>query len=386
LDINCENIAGWDWHNDVPAWHPVQRPNAVVRVWQFRSYPACAIIICGYSFSGKDSLRRGGHMNRRSLLAAVPSVALIPVTSSGLFAQTYPFRPIRLIVPSSPGGAHDIIARLWTDRIRSFGAFVVENRSGAGTIIGTAEVGRAVPDGYLLLLGSTNTHILQPLTATIRSYDPLSDFAPISILGTTATAIAVTPSLPVRSVMELIEYARAHPGKIALGHSGPGTNTFLSGELFKQLAGGLDIVSVPYKGAGPSFADLLSGQIQMIIVNVTNQITDFHAGQKIRLLAVNAAARIKSAPDIPTTAEAGLPGMISQTFYATFAPAKTPDNVLMQLDQATQDALGDLDFQGKLVKSGFDPVLGHGPRESVRYIAKEYARWEPIVKKLATQN
>jgi len=233
-------------------------------------------------------------MNRRSLLAVIPGIASIAVTPSRLFAQAYPSRPIRLIVPSSPGGAHDIIARLWTEGMRQFGAFVVENRSGAGTIIGTAEVARGTPDGHLLLLGSTNTHVLQPLTASTRSYDPLADFAPISILATTATAIAVTPGLPVNSVQELIKYAREHPGKIALGHSGPGTNTFLSGEMFKLLAGGLDIVSVPYKGAGPSFADLLSGQIQMIVVNVTNQITDFHEAGKIRLLAVNSASRIRS--------------------------------------------------------------------------------------------
>lgn len=325
-------------------------------------------------------------MNRRSLLVAIPALASVAVSPSALRGQTYPSRPIRLIVPSSPGGAHDIIARLWTDRVRSFGAFVVENRSGAGTIIGTAEVARSLPDGYLLLLGSTNTHVLQPLTATSRSYDPIGDFAPISILGTTATAIAVNPGLSVASLKELIAYAQANPGKIALGHSGPGTNTFLTGELFKQLAGGLDIVSVPYKGAGPSFADLVSGQIQMIVVNVTSQVLDFHAAHKIRLLAVNSAARINSALDIPTASEAGLPGMISQTFYATFAPAKTPDNVLMQLDLATQAALRDAEFQAKLLRFGFDPVVGLGPTEAVRYIAEEYARWEPIVKKLATQH
>jgi len=189
----------------------------------------------------------------------------------------------------------------------------------------------------------------------------------------------------VNSLQQLIKYARDNPGKVALGHSGPGTNTFLSGEMFKMLAGGLDIVSVPYKGAGPSFADLLSGQIQMIVVNVTDQITGFHAAGKIRLLAVNSAQRLRSAPDIPTTAEAGLPGMISQTFYATFAPARTPDEILIQLDRATQDLLSNAEFQDRLIKGGFDPVLGFGPRQAVRYIADDYARWEPIVKKLATQ-
>jgi tripartite-type tricarboxylate transporter receptor subunit TctC len=124
----------------------------------------------------------------------------------------------------------------------------------------------------------------------------------------------------------------------------------------------------------------------MIVVNVTSQVLDFHAAQKIRLLAVNSSARINSALNIPTASEAGLPGMISQTFYATFAPAKTPDNVLMQLDRATQEALRDADFQAKLLRSGFDPVVGQGPAEAVRYIAEEYARWEPIVNKLATRN
>src|SRR3954466_13727913 len=153
----------------------------------------------------------GGHMNRRSVLVVVPAIASIAATSSELFAQAYPSRPIRLIVPSSPGGAHDIIARLWTEGMRSFGAFVIENRSGAGTIIGTAEVARGMPDGHLLLLGSTNTHVLQPLTASTRSYDPLADFAPVSILATTATAIPVTPGLPASSLQELIPHAPANP-------------------------------------------------------------------------------------------------------------------------------------------------------------------------------
>lgn len=322
-------------------------------------------------------------MKRRAFLAGLVSIAGWPTIA---IAQTYPSRPVRLIVPSSPGGAHDIIARLWTDRLRQFGTFVVENRGGAGTIIGTTEVARASPDGYLLLLGSTNTHVLQPLTASARSYDPFVDFAPVSILATTATAIAVNPKLPVHSVKELIEHARTNPGKIALGHSGAGTNTFLSGELFKQLGGGLDIVSVPYKGAGPSFADLISGQIQMIVVNVTSQVADFHVQNKIRLLAVNSKARSKTVPDVPTTAEAGLPGMVSQTSYATFAPAKTSTEVLMRLDYATQAALRDANFQSNLIKAGFDPVLGQGPKEAARYLADEYAHWEPIVKGLKTRH
>jgi tripartite-type tricarboxylate transporter receptor subunit TctC len=221
-------------------------------------------------------------------------------------------------------------------------------------------------------------------TIQLRSAEAILSAAFRTVAGATIVAACAVASLATTPGRKSI--ARDNHGKIALGHSGPGTNTFLSGEMFKLLAGGLDIVSVPYKGAGPSFADLLSGQIQMIVVNVTNQITDFYAAGKIRLLAVNSTSRLRSAPDIPTTAEAGLSGMISQTFYATFAPAKTPDHVLMQIDRATQDVMRHAEFQDRLIKSGFDPVLGLGPREAVRYIADDYARWEPIVKKLATQH
>ena len=162
------------------------------------------------------------------------------------------------------------------DKVKAFGTFVIENRGGAGTMLGASEVARASPDGYMVLVGSTNTHVLQPLVSKQVNYNPLTDFSPVTVLARTSTAVAINPGLPVQTLDELIAYARANPGKLALGHSGPGTNTFLSGEMFKQLGGNLNIISVPYKGAGPSFADLLSGQIQLIVVNVTSQVIDYH--------------------------------------------------------------------------------------------------------------
>ena len=306
--------------------------------------------------------------------------------SVSLCAQPYPSRPIRLIVPSSPGGANDIIARLWAERLASFASFVVENRGGAGTILGTTEVARATPDGYTLLLGSTNTHVLQPLSTSNRSYDPVTDFAPISILGTTATAVAISGKLPVNSLQSFIAHVRAHPGQISFGHAGPGSNTFYTAELLRQVAGGLDMKGVPYRGAGPSFSDLANGHIQMIIVNVTGQVMEYHAAGMIRVLVVNASERIASAPQVPISAEVGLPGLVSQTFYATFAPARTAPEVLTALDRATQDALADPEFRARLVTSGYDPIVGAGPQDAAKYIAAEYARWEPIIRRINAQN
>jgi tripartite-type tricarboxylate transporter receptor subunit TctC len=322
------------------------------------------------------------HVNRRELLwtaAGATSTAIVPLAA---LAQNYPSRPIRLIVPSSPGGVHDIVARLWAEKLKPFGNIVVENRSGAGTIIGAAEVGRAEPDGYTLLLGSTNTHVLQPLSANRPAYDPLKDFSPVSLIGTTATAIAIHPKLPPQTLGEFITYVKARPGQLTYGHGGTGTSTHLSGELFKQLAGGLDLISVPYKGLNPAFADVISGQIAMVTTNVTSQVTGFHKTQQLRLLAVNSPTRIDAAPDIPTATEAGLPGMVAQTFFAIFAPANMPGAILEALNAPTQAALKEEDFRQTLMRAGFDPLPGYGPAEAKRYIADEYARWEPIVKRL----
>jgi tripartite-type tricarboxylate transporter receptor subunit TctC len=233
-----------------------------------------------------------------------------------------------------------------------------------------------------LLLGSTNTHILQPLSANRPAYDPLKDFTPVSLIGTTATGIAVNPKVPAQTLREFIDYARARPGHLAFGHGGTGTSTHLSGELFKQLAGGLDIISVPYKGLNPAFADVISGQIAMVVANVTSQVADFHNSGQLRLLAVNSPSRLHAAPSIPTSLEAGLPGMIAQTFFAIYAPANTSKTILDAVDAPTQAALNDAEFRETLLRSGFDPLPGYGPDKAKQYIAEEYARWEPLVKRI----
>jgi tripartite-type tricarboxylate transporter receptor subunit TctC len=214
-------------------------------------------------------------------MAALAALALHPPAASG--QSEYPGRPIRLVAPSPPAGVHDVVGRLWAERIKSvLGTVVVENRPGAGTLIGASEVVKAAPDGYTLLLGSTSSHIIAPVIAAQAPYDPLQDLQPIAVITASYTSIAVTPSLPVKTLHELIDHAKANPGRLSYGSAGIGLMSQLTGELFKQLAGGVDIVHVPYKGAGPGIADLISGHIPVLTPNATGQVLELHKSGKIR--------------------------------------------------------------------------------------------------------
>jgi tripartite-type tricarboxylate transporter receptor subunit TctC len=310
------------------------------------------------------------------------SVSIIPLTTTAADAQSdYPNRPIRLVAPSPPAGVHDVIGRLWADRIKSLlGSIVVENRPGAGTLIGANEVVKGEPDGYTLLLGSTSSHIIAPVIAAHAPYDPLKDLATIAIISASATSIAVNPALPARSLQELITYAKANPGKLSYGSAGVGSMSQMTGELFKQLAGGLDIVHVPYKGAGPSITDVISGHIPIATPNATGQVLDLHKSGKLRVLAVNAPVRLKAAPEIPTAVEQGLPDMTVQFFCGLFAPAGTPRPIIDRINQATQTLLRDEDFRTKLMALGYEPVLDKGPGEAEKFIRAEQTRWTPIVR------
>jgi len=212
---------------------------------------------------------------------------------------------------------------------------IIDNRGGGGGSIGANDVAHAQPDGYSILLGSTSTHVLVPPTMANPPYDPVKDFSAVCVFAYSSTSIVVHPSLPVRTLAELIAYARAHPGKLSYGAAGTGSITNLAGEYFKQLAGGLDIPVVPYRGIGQGLADLASGQIPMFSANATAHILELNSAGKVRILSVNSARRIKAAPDIPTSTEAGLPGMIAQTTFGIFAPTGTPRPILERIDQVT---------------------------------------------------
>ena len=237
---------------------------------------------------------RGTTMNRRDVLA-FGLASLSASVATPLFGQgKYPERPIKLMVAFSAGGVNDVVGRQWAERVKTLlGSVYVENQGGAGGTIATGDVARAPGDGYTLLLGSTSTMVLNPMTMARVPYDPAKDFVPVAILAVSTTSIVVHASVPVQTLPELIAYAKANPGKLSYGSAGSGTMSNLSGELFKQLTGLNDLVHIPYKGAGPGITDLVSGHIPMMTPNVTGQVLEFHRAGKIRILAVNAAQRTR---------------------------------------------------------------------------------------------
>jgi tripartite-type tricarboxylate transporter receptor subunit TctC len=319
-------------------------------------------------------------MNRRELLAAglasLSAAALTP-----LRALAYPDRPIKLVVPFSPGGATDVVGRLWAEKMKPLiGTVVTENRGGGGGTIGAAEVARAAPDGHTFLFGNTSTQVLIPAITNNSPYDSLKDFVGIYILCNSPTSIVVHSSVPARNLAELIAYAKANPGKLSYGSAGTGTLTNLAGELFKQLIGAGDIVHIPYKGSAPGVADLASGHIPMMTPNVGGPLIEFHRAGKVRILAVNATGRIKAAPDIPTAVEAGLPGMIAGNLNGLFAPAGLPTAIVERIAEATRKVMADADLQSILMTSGFEPILDSGPDATRAFIAAETARWLPVMK------
>jgi tripartite-type tricarboxylate transporter receptor subunit TctC len=285
-----------------------------------------------------------------------------------------------VIVPFSPGGVVDTIARLWAQKVGPLlGTIIVDNRGGAGGVIGAGEVARARPDGYTLLVGNSSTQIINPVVMRTPPYDPVKDFVTIDILAISATSIMVHPSLPVRDLKQLIAYAKANPDKLSYGSAGAGTLTHLAGEMFKQRAGGLQIVHVPYRGAGPAVTDLVSGYIPMMTPNVTGQLLGMYKAGRIRILSVNAPARLKAAPEIPATGEI-LPNMIAQLFTGLFAPAGTPKPIVDRVSQATRKALADESFQQKLILSGFEPVLDSSPEKARRFVDQEREQLLPLIK------
>ena len=293
----------------------------------------------------------------------------------------YPTRPIRLVIPSVPAGVHDVIGRIWAERVKpQLGTIVVDNRGGGGGLIGANDVAHSPPDGYSILLGSTSTHVLLTPVMANPPYDPVKDFAAVAVFAYSSTSVVINPSVPVRTLKELIDYAKANPGKLSYGSAGNGSITNLAGELFKLRAGGLDIVHVPYKGIGQGVTDLIGGQIPMFSANATAQILDLHRAGKVHILSVNSQTRIRSAPDIPTSIEAGLPGMVAQTTFGIFAPAGTPKPILERINAVTQEAMADETFQKELLRVGFEPVRDVGPDKAAGVFQDELVRWIPILK------
>jgi tripartite-type tricarboxylate transporter receptor subunit TctC len=319
-------------------------------------------------------------MDRRDVLKLGLAASATALPAPRALAQSaFPSRPIKLVVPFSAGGVNDIVGRQWAERAKPLlGSVFIENLGGAGGTLGVMEVQRAEPDGHTILLGSTSTMVLNTMNANKLSYDPFKDFVPIAIFCVSTTSIAVNPSVPVKDVPELIAYVKANNGKLSYGSAGTGTMSHLSGELFKQLTQTTDVVHVPYKGAGPGIADLVSGHIPIMSPNVTGQLLEFHNTGQIRILAVNAPARLKAAPNIPTAIEQGVPDMVGQLFLGIYAPIKTPAPVVERLTDVSRKALAEPEFEKVLIDSGFETVSYFGDA-ALKYMADEQARWKPVI-------
>jgi len=321
---------------------------------------------------------------RRKFLQLTAGVASLPAVPRIAWAQAYPTRPIRLVVPFPPGGAFDFVGRPWADKMKPLvGTVVVENIGGGGSSLGAAAVARARPDGYTILLGGTQTHVNEALLKSRPLYDAVKDLDPIAGVAANALCIALHPAVPAQNLKELIAYAKANPGKLSYGHSGVGSIQHLAGELFKSLAGTLDIVQVPYRGTGPLITDLVGGQIPIGTPGVTGQVIQLHRSGKMRVLAVTSPARLNAAPELPTAAELGFADMTVMGSIGLLAPTGTPTGIIEQIAQATRTIVAESAFKQMLIDAGIEPTLDSSPEKFRQSLAADVALWTPVVKALA---
>jgi tripartite-type tricarboxylate transporter receptor subunit TctC len=314
---------------------------------------------------------------RRQFLHLAAGATALPAVSRIAWAQTYPARPVRIVVGLTAGSASDIVARLvgqWLSE-RLGQQFIVENRPGAGTNIAGEAVVRSVPDGYTLLLAASPNAINASLYDKL-SFNFIRDIAPVAAISREPNVIVVNPSLPTRTVPELIAYAKANPGRINMASAGNGTTSHLAGELFKMMTG-VNMVHVPYRGGGPALTDLLAGQVQVFFPPMVVPVGQIRAG-KLRALAVTTATRSEALPDIPTVGEF-VPGYEASVWFGLGVPKGTPAEVINKLNQETNAALTDIKIKARMAESG-GTVLPGSPADFGKLIAEETEKWSKVVR------
>ncbi len=328
---------------------------------------------------------QGGVMPMRLWASAVLSMAVAagPVgTLTAAVAQDsqYPNRPITLIVPYTAGGGNDAMARIVAERMsKTLGQqIVIENRGGAGGSIATRQVAKAAPDGYTLGLGGTGTLAIDPTLYPNVGYDPRKDFAPVGLIATSALAVLVNPSVPVRDIQELIALAKASPGKLNYASAGSGSGIHLGSVLFAAMAG-IEITHIPYKGSGPALTDLLGGHVAIYFSSLPPAIGLVNEG-KVRALAVTGPKRSASLPDVPTVAEFGLPGYEAVLHYGIVAPAGTPRLIIDRLNAALREAVAADDVAKRIATEGAEPFVTT-PEEYAADIDREETKWSAVVRK-----
>jgi tripartite-type tricarboxylate transporter receptor subunit TctC len=310
------------------------------------------------------------------LVLVILAAMLFPSTA---LAQSYPTKPIRIIVGFSPGGPADVMARLIAQRFPAIlgQSLVIENRAGAGGSIAAKSVAESEPDGYTLLLGNTSTLVISPLVYRSVGYDPAKAFAPVAQLGTTSNLLIVSPTVAAKSVAELIALAKANPGKLNYSSPGVGTPPHLIAEMFKQRAG-IDIVHVPYKGGGAASQAVIAGEVQLVFENPAASLPLVQNGQ-VRGLAVTSEARNPQAPELPTMIESGLPDFVSVSFTGVVAPAGTPASVVARLNGAINDSLRSAEVSAAMTKLGVEQRIG-SPEDFAAFLTREREKWGAVVR------
>jgi tripartite-type tricarboxylate transporter receptor subunit TctC len=319
----------------------------------------------------------------RSLLAALAVFCFAAGAAGSAYAQSYPTRPIKLILPYTAGSPNDVLARLLSPLLsqRLGQTVVVENRPGGGLTIGVSAVMNAEPDGYTLLFSNSPSHLIAPVVNTTFTYDPLKDFVPIATMGTSSNVIVIGNDVPAKTVQEFVAHAKANPGKLNFGF-GQGTLPQLVGEMFK-LAAGVDITNVPYRGGAQAVQDVLGGHIHMNI-GTSSTLLPLHRSGKVKMIAYTGTTRAPDMPDIPTMVESGYPTMISTTYYGLFGRAGLPPEIVTKLNTAVNEVLKSPELQGAMTAVGFEakPMT---PQELAALLADETKKWTEIVKATGLQ-
>ena len=304
---------------------------------------------------------------------------LMCLLATQVFAQAYPSKPVRVIVPYPPGGGNDTLGRLFAAKLqeRMGQPFVVENRPGAGTMIGTEAAAKSAPDGYTILLSSIATHALGPNLYSRVPYDPIRDFAPITLLGIAPTVLVVTSALPAKSVAELVALAKAKPRQYAYASGGNGTPPHVNAEVFKAVAG-IDLLHVAYKGGGPALVDLIAGRVHVMLDTAASAMPHVRSG-KLRALALSAPKRSAEYPDLPTFAEAGMPQYDTNAWYSMHAPAGTPPDIVRRLNNELVAIVRDPDVVARFKQLSTDPV-GNTPEEFGAFVRAELEKYGRVIK------
>jgi len=316
-------------------------------------------------------------MKRRDVLTLGLLAASLTAATPALAQAPYPNRPVRLVIPSVPAGVHDVIGRLWAERVKpQFGTIVIDNRGGGGGSIGANDVAHSQPDGYSILLGSTSSHVLVPASMANPPYDPIKDFSAVTVFAYSSTSIVVHPATPARTLMELVAYAKANPGKLYNG-SGVASPPHIAWGLF-VLTTGTDITFVPYRGMAQAMTDLVSGQIHMMIDGIGSLLPHIRDG-KARALAVTGTTRSPDLPDVPTMIESGYPDYVLSFWTGILAPAGTPAEFVAKVNAAVNQGLKSPEMKQSLAKFNVEPNVA-SPQEFSTFLAAEARKWGDVVK------